>query len=68
MLRGSNVAAYNAQVDSFNYLIDNYNNGVARFKQLVNQYNDLVATRNSVALEEQALVKAISSSSVPAAQ
>ena len=68
MLRGSNVAAYNAQVDSFNYLIDSYNNGVARFKQLVNQYNDLVATRNSVALEEQALVKAISSSSVPAAQ
>ena len=68
MLRGSNVAAYNAQVDSFNYLIDNYNNGVARFKQLVNQYNDLVATRNSVALEEQALVKAISSSSVPAAR
>ena len=68
-LRASgSVGAYNAQVDSYNFQVSAYNNGVARLKQIINDYNDLVATRNNIALEEQALVKAISSASVPAAQ
>ena len=68
-LRASgSIGAYNAQVDSYNYQVNTYNNGVARLKQIINDYNDLVATRNNIALEEQALVKAISSASVPAAQ
>ncbi len=68
-LRASgSVGAYNAQVDSYNYQVSAYNNGVARLKQIINDYNDLVAIRNNIALEEQALVKAISSASVPAAQ
>ena len=56
-----NVAAYNAGVAPFNALVDNYNSGVRSIQGLIAQYNQIVAHRNSIALEEDQLVKDLTS-------
>ena len=60
-----NVTAYNAGVPVYNALVDAYNAEVSTIKSLVDQYNTLVAARNAIALEEQQLTQAISSSVSP---
>lgn len=55
-----NISAYNASVPPYNNLIDVYNAEVAKIHDLINTYNQLVATRNAVALEENELVKDLS--------
>ena len=60
-LRSSNVGAYNSAVPGYNRQVDAYNSGVQQLHQLIDQYNKLVASRNAVALEEDQLVKELSS-------
>jgi hypothetical protein len=60
-----NITAYNAGVAPYNALIATYNNGVARLQSLISDYNKLVASRNAIALEQEQLVKNLSSDSAP---
>ena len=55
-------SSYNALVPRYNSLVNSYNNLVGQDKALINQYNQIVKIRNSLALEEQQLVKDITSS------
>ncbi|MFA5003920.1 MAG: hypothetical protein WC498_01420 [Candidatus Saccharimonadales bacterium] len=57
-----NTSAYNQGVASYNVAVNTYNAKVQLTKNLINQYNTLVDKRNSVALEEQQLVQAITAS------
>ena len=63
--RSGNLTAYNNGVPAYNTLVDAYNAEVATIKSLVDQYNTLVVARNAIALEEQQLTQAISSSVSP---
>lgn len=60
------IEAYNAAVPSYNQAVRSYNIKLADTKNLIQQYNDIVNARNAIALEEQELVKELSSSSLPA--
>jgi hypothetical protein len=55
------ISGYNAGVPVYNALIDDYNAEVAQIRALTGQYNALVASRNSVALEEDQLIKELTS-------
>ncbi len=55
------IAGYNAAVPAFNRLVDSYNNQLVSLRQQINQYNQLVTTRNTIALQEDQLVKELSS-------
>jgi hypothetical protein len=57
------IAAYNAAVPSFNQLVDSYNAQLNKLRTLINDYNQLVSTRNSIAVQEDQLVKELSSPS-----
>lgn len=59
------ISAFNTAVGSYNAAADNYNNLLGVVKGLINQYNDIVDARNAVALEEQALTKALSAQALP---
>lgn len=61
-LSAGNRQAYNNNVSSYNRAVGAYNSDVASLRSLIDKYNQLVATRNSTALEEQELVKSITSS------
>ncbi len=58
------LAAYNAGVPIYNNLVDGYNRQVQTIRSLIARYNQLVERRNAVALEEDQLVNALSSSDV----
>lgn len=58
------IAAYNAGVSGYNRDVNAYNGLLTETKNLVNQYNAIVDERNAIALEEQQLVKELSSSSL----
>lgn len=62
------IAGYNAGVPGYNSLIDSYNAEVDTVQSLVRQYNQLVAARNAVALEENQLVKDLSTNVAPIQQ
>ena len=60
-LRTSDPVAYNAAVPGYNQQVDAYNAEAASLRNLISSYNQLVATRNAIALEEDQLVKELSS-------
>jgi len=60
------ISQYNAGVPVYNQAVNAYNAKLTDTKNLINQYNDIVSSRNAIALEEQELVKELSSSSLPA--
>jgi hypothetical protein len=60
------TAGYNAGVPAYNNLVNDYNAEVQNVKNLINQYNQLVAQRNTVAVEEDQLVKDLSNDTAPA--
>ena len=60
--------AYNLSVSGYNQAVRQYNDLLNQTKAEIERYNVLVDTRNSVALEEQQLVQALSSQSLPGAQ
>lgn len=53
--------AYNSGVSAYNNLVNQYNSLVNTVKIDINDYNGVVSNRNSLVLEEQQLVKAITS-------
>lgn len=55
---------YNSEVLSYNTKVDTYNVLLSSVKAQINQYNTIVEKRNAIALEEQQLVKELSSSKV----
>ncbi|MDB5169234.1 MAG: hypothetical protein JWO41_590 [Candidatus Saccharibacteria bacterium] len=57
-----NISEYNAGVPDFNRQVDAYNTEVNTVQGLVDQYNMIVASRNAIALEQQELANALSSS------
>jgi hypothetical protein len=59
------TAGYNAGVPAYNSLVSQYNAGVQDLKELIASYNDLVEKRNAVALEEDQLVKSLSTDASP---
>jgi hypothetical protein len=59
------IAAYNAGVPVYNAQVEAYNNEVEQVRSLIDQYNQLVSARNAVALEEDQLVKDLSTSAQP---
>ncbi len=59
------ISGYNAGVASYNDLVDSYNVEVQTVRDLVDQYNRIVSVRNAVALEENQLVKDLSSDVKP---
>ena len=59
------IAAYNAGVPVYNGMVNTYNAGVRQVQALIEQYNQLVTTRNAVALEEDQLVKDLSTDVAP---
>jgi hypothetical protein len=65
-LRSSgNISQYNSGVPGYNQLVDSYNGEVGSVQRLVDEYNNLVAKRNSIAIEQQELANALSSSAAP---
>lgn len=60
-----NISQYNAGVPGYNQLVDSYNGEVTSVQRLVDQYNNLVAKRNSIAIEQQELANALSTSATP---
>lgn len=60
------VGSYNAGVPAFNNLVNQYNAEVQTVRDLISQYNQLVSERNAIALEEDQLVKDLSTDSAPA--
>ncbi|MGZ6005002.1 MAG: hypothetical protein ACXWLH_02525 [Candidatus Saccharimonadales bacterium] len=64
-LRGNNIQAYNAAVPGYNASIDAYNTEVKQIHSLIDRYNQIVNTRNAIALEENELVKDLSSEAAP---
>ncbi|MCW1907828.1 MAG: hypothetical protein KIH63_000620 [Candidatus Saccharibacteria bacterium] len=61
LLAANQVGAYNAAIPAFNAKVRAYNALVNQTKDLINQYNAKLEARNALALEEQALFKAIDS-------
>jgi uncharacterized protein YukE len=61
LLSSNQVSAYNAAIPGFNAKVRAYNALVNQTKELINQYNTKLEARNALALEEQALFKAIDS-------
>jgi uncharacterized protein YukE len=61
----SDVQAYNNAVPSFNQKVRDYNRLLEQLKADINEYNEIVQKRNDIALEEQELVKAIDTRSLP---
>ncbi|TAH32515.1 hypothetical protein EYC58_02935 [Candidatus Saccharibacteria bacterium] len=55
------TAAYNSMVPGYNAKVNAFNVLLEATKSQIAQYNDLVEKRNAVAVEEQQLVKALSS-------
>ncbi|MEO6513810.1 MAG: hypothetical protein ABIR37_03915 [Candidatus Saccharimonadales bacterium] len=68
MERGGDAAQYNRDVDSYNAQVNAYNAKIVATRSIITQYNELVDTRNTIALEEQQLARAISGESVPSSQ
>lgn len=65
LLSGENFDQYNSQVGPYNQIVASYNSLINSTKQLVEKYNNLLEERNSIALQEQELVNAIDSNSIP---
>jgi hypothetical protein len=61
LLASGQVGAYNSSIPAFNASVRSYNNLVGQTKALIDQYNAKLADRNSLALQEQELFKAIDS-------
>lgn len=61
LLAANDSAAYNAQVDSFNSLVQAYNAALSVAKAQINEYNTLVEKRNAVAIETQNLTEQLNS-------
>jgi hypothetical protein len=59
------TATYNQLVPSYNAAVRSYNNNIARARNLINDYNRMVEERNKIALEVQALARAISGDTLP---
>ena len=59
-LRGD-VDSYNAAVPVFNQKVIDYNNQLKNLRQDIDSYNEIVSARNTIAIQEQELVKAIDS-------
>lgn len=57
-----NITAFNSGVPGYNALIDQYNALVQSTRAFISEYNSIVIASNTLALEEQQLVQAISSS------
>lgn len=55
------ISEYNSQIDSYNQSVDSYNSLVDQTKTLISNYNQLVTTRNAIAVQEDDLIKSISS-------
>lgn len=65
LLSGENFDQYNSQVGPYNQIVASYNSLINSTKQLVEKYNNLLEERNSIALQEQELVNAIDTNSIP---
>lgn len=61
LLANKQYSEYNAMVPGFNQQVRSYNALVSQVRAQIDTYNNLVAERNSVALEENELIKAIDS-------
>lgn len=61
LLRSKQYELYNAGVAPFNASVRAYNAAVTALQQKIDSYNGLVVERNSVATEENELIKAIDS-------
>jgi len=59
------IATYNASIPVYNNMVDSFNNRVRALRALITEYNALVERRNAIALEENELVKALSSDVTP---
>lgn len=59
-----NINAYDIEVLGYNHLVIVYNATLAKTKIYIYQYNQLVDSVNSLVLEEQQLIKAISSTPI----
>ena len=59
------TSAYNAGVPAYNNLVNSYNTEVQNVRDWVGEYNQLVEKRNAVALEEDRLVKELSTDAAP---
>jgi hypothetical protein len=57
-----NISAYNKGVPTYNALVDDFNTKVGTVQGLVDDYNSLVTKRNAIAIEQQELANALSSS------
>lgn len=66
-LSAGKISQYNAVVPGFNADVEVYRQKVAETNALITQYNDLTDKRNTLAVEEQELLKA-QDSQAPAAQ
>ncbi len=65
-LRNSNnIRAYNAGVPAYNQSVDAYNVEVNELQTLIDQYNQLVTSRNATALEQNQLVKELTTKVAP---
>lgn len=61
-LKASNqINAYNSEVDTYNNNVDSYNNLINQTKSIISGYNQLIITRNAIAVQEDDLIKSISS-------
>ncbi len=60
---GSNLnpSLYNQEITQYNALVNSYNTLIDQTRAVINNYNTIVDSRNSLALEEQQLISAISS-------
>lgn len=58
------LATYNSMVGGYNASVNAYNALLVKTKSQIAQYNAIVEKRNAVAVEEQQLVKALSSDAV----
>ena len=56
-----NYTAYNFGVPKFNSMVNKYNSLVTLVSTEISRYNNLVSDRNSLALQEHQLAKAITS-------
>lgn len=65
LLSAKDFERYNSQVVPYNNIVGSYNSMINSTKQLVEKYNSLLEERNSIALQEQELVNAIDSNSIP---
>lgn len=59
------IETYNANIPVYNNMVDSFNSRVRVLRALITDYNALVERRNTIALEENELVKALSSDVAP---